>query len=54
MLRFEVVRSSSVLWKAEVGTYGGSDEPSVWVGLQTNLGPSSYRAGAPYGGLEES
>ena len=29
VLCFEVVRSSSVLWKAEVGTYGGSDEPSV-------------------------
>ena len=42
------------LWKAEVGTYGGTDEPSVRVGLQAHLGPSSYRAGALYGGLEES
>lgn len=53
-LCFEVVRSISVLWKAEVGTYGGTDEPSVRVGLQAQLGPSSYRAGALYGGLEES
>ena len=37
MVCFEVVRSISVLWKAEVGTYGGPDEPSVWVGLQAHL-----------------
>lgn len=32
----------------------GPDEPSVWVGLQAHLVSSLWRAGALYGGLEES